>query len=152
MKCEIYIQTSTRNPAVQRTVKARWLISSVLGNGQKQTRDGIVCMNNATAKQAALTALADALARFTKAAVIKIYISDDFVRNMLVANMPQRWEQNDWHKIRLNQELKHENLWKYIKMFLAGHAVSYARAEEIRDNQTLKEMEWRMNNVKNDRI
>lgn len=147
MKCEIYIQTSTRNPAVQKCVKARWLISSVLGNGQKETRDGIVCMNNATAKQAALTALADALARFNKAAVIRIYISDDFVRNMLVANMPQRWEQNDWHKIRLNQELKHEMQWKYVKSFLSGHAVSYAGADEIRENKTLKEMEWRINNV-----
>ena len=147
MKCEIFIQTSTRNPAVQKTVRARWLISSVLGNGQQMTRDGIVCVNNATAKKAALIALADALSRFTKAAVIKIYISDDFVRNMLIANMPQRWEQNNWHKIRLNQELQHENSWKYVRSFLANHAVSYARAEEISENKTLKEMEWRLNNV-----
>ena len=111
------------------------------------TRDGIVCVNNATAKKAALIALADALSRFTKAAVIKIYISDDFVRNMLIANMPQRWEQNNWHKIRLNQELQHENSWKYVRSFLANHAVSYARAEEISENKTLKEMEWRLNNV-----
>lgn len=147
MKCEIFIQTSTRNPAVQKTVRARWLISSVLGNGQQMTRDGIVCVNNATAKKAALIALADALSRFTKAAVIKIYISDDFVRNMLIANMPQRWEQNNWHKIRLNQELQHENSWKYVRSFLANHAVSYARAEEVSENKTLKEMEWRLNNV-----
>lgn len=148
MKCEIFIQTSTRNPAVQKTVRARWLISSVLGNGQQMTRDGIVCVNNATAKKAALIALADALSRFTKAAVIKIYISDDFVRNMLIANMPQRWEQNNWHKIRLNQELQHENSWKYVRSFLANHAVSYARAEEVSENKTLKEMEWRLNNVR----
>lgn len=148
MTCEIYIQTSTRNPAVQKTVKARWLISSALENGQKVTRDGTVSVNNATAKKAALIALADALARFKKAAVIKIYMSDDFVRNMLIGNMPQRWEQNGWHKIRNNQEIRHEKQWMYIKMFLASHAVSYARADEIRDNKILKEMEWRLNNVK----
>lgn len=148
MTCEIYIQTNTRNPAVQKTVTARWLISSVLENGQKVTRDGIACVNNATAKKAALIALADALARFNKAAVIKIYISDDFVRNMLIMNMPERWAQNGWHKFRNNQEIKHEMQWMYIKMFLASHAVSYAGADEVRENKILKEMERRLNNVK----
>ena len=147
MICEIYIQASTKNPAVQKTAKARWLISSVQGNGQRMTRDGIVCLNNATSKQVALIALAEALARFNRAAVIKIYISDDFVREMLIHNMPQRWEQNNWHKIRQNLSLAHEMQWKYVKNFLSGHAVSYATAEEIANNQTLKEMDWRMNNV-----
>ena len=148
MICEIYIQASTRNPAVQRVARARWLISSVSANGQKQTRDGIVCLNNATAKQVALIALAEALSRFNKAAVIKIYISDDFVRNMLISNMPQRWEANDWHKIRQNLNLAHEQQWKYVRNFLKGHAVSYAKADEVINNQTLKEMDWRMNHVK----
>lgn len=148
MICEIYIQASTRNPAVQKVARARWLISSVSANGQKQTRDGIVCLNNATAKQVALIALAEALARFNKAAVIKIYISDDFVRNMLISNMPQRWEANDWHKIRQNLDLAHEQQWKYVRNFLKCHAVSYAKADEVINNQTLKEMDWRMNHVK----
>ena len=148
MKCEIYIQTSTRNPAVQRTVKARWLISSVLGNGQKQTRDGIVCMNNATAKQAALTALADALARFTKAAVIKIYISDDYVRNMCLTNMPMRWRANDWHKIRQNGTLVHSDLWQRVNTQLANHAVVFATKEECLGSYKLKELEDRLNGVK----
>ena len=147
MICEIYVQTSTKNPATQKKVEARWLISSVLADGQKRTKDGSVCLKDATAKKAALMALVDALARFTKAAVIKIYVSDDFVRNMLIANMPQRWEQNDWKKIRGNQPIKNEMQWKYIKGFLSDHAVSYAKAAEVSENKTLKEMEWRMNSV-----
>jgi ribonuclease HI len=119
----------------------------VLADGQRKTKDGSVCLKDATAKKAALMALSDALARFTKAAVIKIYISDDFVRNMLIANMPQRWEQNDWKKIRGNKDLKNETQWKYIKGFLSDHAVSYAKAAEVSENKTLKEMEWRMNSV-----
>lgn len=148
MTCEIYIQASTRNPAIQRMVQARWRISTVQSNGQEQSREGIVCLNNSTAKQVALIALAEALARFNKAAVIKIYVSDDFVRNMLINNMPQRWEQNDWHKIRQNMTLAHEKQWRYVRNFLAGHAVSYARQAEITENETLKEMEWRLKNGK----
>lgn len=147
MTVDLYVQTSTRNPARTKTVKARWLISTK-SNGQEVKRDGTVVLNNSTPKQAALVALADALSRFNKAAVIKLYISDDFVRNMLIANMPKRWEDNDWHKIRLNQTLAHEMQWKYVKGFLADHAVSYARGDELTQNQTLKEMEWRMNNVR----
>lgn len=144
---EIYIQTSTKDIRVQKMVKAKYLLCASAG-GQQQTRDGTVCMTNATAKAAALAALVQALERFQKAAVIKIYISDDYVRNMLILNMPHRWEQNGWHKIRYNMNLKYQPYWKRIREILAAHAVTYAGAEEIKDNQTLKEMEWRMNHVR----
>lgn len=148
MTCEIYIQTNTRNPAVQKMVRARWLIRSVSENGQETTRDGSVSLSNATTKQAALIALSDALQRFTKPAVIRLYISDPFVRNMLVTNMPRRWAANNWKKIRLNGELHHEALWHRIHEILKGHAVSYAGGPELIDNKILKEMDWRMNNVR----
>lgn len=144
---EIYIQTSTKDIKVQKMVKAKYLLCASAG-GQQQTRDGTVCMTNATAKAAALAALVQALERFQKPAVIKIYISDDYVRNMLTMNMPHRWEQNGWHKIRYNRDLKYQPYWKRIKEILSAHAVKYAGADEIRNNQTLKEMEWRMNHVR----
>ena len=144
---EIYIQTSTKDIRVQKTVKARYMLCASV-NGQQMTRDGIVCMNNATSKAAALAALLEALERFQKAAVIKIYISDDYVRNMLTMNMPKRWEQNGWHKIRYNSDLKYAAYWKSIKERLSAHAVKYAGADEIKDNRTLKEMEWRINHVR----
>lgn len=148
MTCEIYIQTNTKNPAVQKAVRARWLIRSVSENGQAITRDGSVSLSNATTKQAALIALSDALQRFTKPAVIRLYISDPFVRNMLTANMPTRWAANNWKKIRLNGELHHEALWHKIHEILKSHAVSYAREPELLDNKILNEMDWRMNNVR----
>lgn len=148
MKCEIYIQTNTKNPAVLKVVRARWLIRYVSGNGQETTRDGSVSLSNATTKQAALIALTDALHRFTKPAVIRMYISDDFVRNMLITNMTKRWAANNWKKIRLNGELQHRTLWIEIHNYLKIHAVSYAREPELVDNKILKEMEWRMNNVR----
>lgn len=148
MKCEIYIQTNTRNPAVRKIVRARWLIRYVSENGQETTRDGSVSISNATTKQAALIALSDALHRFTKPAVIRMYISDPFVRNMLITNMPKRWAGNNWKKIRLNGELHHEAMWQKIHNDLKIHAVSYAREPELDQNKILKEMEWRMNNVR----
>lgn len=149
MTCEIYIQTNTKNPAVQKTIRARWLIRSVSENGQETTRDGSVSLSNATTKQAALFALADALQRFTRPAVIRLYISDPFVRNMLTTNMPTRWAANNWKKIRLNGELHHETQWHKIHETLKSHAVSYAREPELLNNKILKEMEWRMCNVRN---
>ena len=143
---EIYIQTSTKDIRVQKTVRARYLLSAVV-NGQQMTRDGTVCMNNATSKAAALAALSEALGRFKRSDVIKIYVSDDYVRNMLIMNMPCRWEQNNWHKYRYNRELCHESYWRNIRSLLSAHAVNYASADEIKENKTLKEMEWRMNNV-----
>ncbi len=144
---EIYIQTSTKDIKVQKMVRAKYLLCASV-NGRQQTRDGTVCMTNATAKAAALAALVQALERFQKAAVIKIYISDDYVRNMLIQNMPYRWEQNGWHKIRYNMDLKYQPYWKKIREILSAHAVKYAGADEIKDNQTLKELDWRMNHVR----
>jgi ribonuclease HI len=144
---EIYIQTSTKDIRIRKQVKAKYQLCASV-NGQQMTRDGIVLLNNATSKAAALAALTEALQRFQKPAVIKIYISDDYVRNMLTMQMPARWERNGWHKIRYNGELKYAPYWKRIKELLSAHAVRYASADEIKDNKILKEMDWRMNHVR----
>ena len=145
MRVEIYIQARTKNPAVQKMAQARWLIRSVANNGQEVRKDGAVVLNNATEKRAVLQALKDALERFTKAAVIKVYVSDDYVRNMLLSNMPKRWRENDWHKIRKNAELIHSDLWRALSQLLANHAVSFATTAECFDNTILKEMEEKLN-------
>lgn len=140
MLTEIYIKGQTKNPARLKTAQAKWSIVCVQNNGIIQRRDGTVCINNATTKRAVLTALSQALGRFNRPAVIKIYISDDFVRNSLANGWTQRWKENNWHKIRLNGELIHEDLWRNIQNQLSNHAVTFARTDEITD--TLK-AEWR---------
>jgi len=146
MKVEIYVQGKTKNPARQQKAQARWCILCALNNGTVERRDGSVLLNNATTKRAVLTAFLVALEKFNKAAVIKIYISDDFVRASLINNWPKRWKDNNWHKIRLNGEVMHLDLWQQISQQMTKHAVSFARGEEL-DNKILKEMEWRLNNV-----
>lgn len=148
MVTEIYIHGKTKNPAVLRTAYARWMIVCVLSNGTVEKRDGVVCMNNATTKRAVLSALLAALQRFNKPAVLKIYVSDDFVRNSLANGWTKRWRDNNWHKIRLNGQLIHEDLWRQVQSQLSNHAVTFAKAEEL-DNKYIKELEWRTNNVRN---
>lgn len=131
MITEIYVQGATKNPARLKTARAKWSIVCVLNNETIQRRDGTVCINNATTKRAVLTALSQALGRFNKAAVLKIYISDDFVRNSLANGWTQRWKNNNWHKIRLNGELIHEDLWRQIQGQLSAHAVTFAGQSEI---------------------
>lgn len=145
MTTEIFIRGATKNPAVQKQAHAKWSIVCVLNNGAVEKRDGIVCLNNATTKRAVLTALRDSLMRFSKAAVIRIYVSDDYVRNALIQGWPKRWKANNWHRIRLNGEIKHLDLWQQISEQLSKHAVSIAGAEEL-ENKNLKYMDWRMKN------
>lgn len=145
MKVEIFVLGKTKNPAVQRQAWARWLIVCKQSNGAIEKRDGVVLINNATTKRAVLTALLDALKRFNKAAVIRIYISDDFVRNALINCWLGRWKANNWHKIRLNGEIKHLDLWRQISEQMSKHAVSFAQGEEL-DNKNFKELEWRIKN------
>lgn len=146
MKVEIFIQGKTKNPAVQKKASAKWCIRCVLNNGTVEQRDGTVLLNNATTKRAVLTALLMALEKFNKVAVLKIYVSDDFVRSALLNNWLSRWRKNDWRKIRLNGEIRHLDLWQQIAEKLSKHAVSFAKVEEL-ENKTIKELEWRLNNV-----
>ncbi len=148
MKIEIYVLGKTKNPAIQKKAWARWMIVCIKDNGAVEKRDGVVCINNATTKRAVLTALSQALQRFNRAAVLKIYISDDFVRQSLVNGWTMRWKANNWHKIRLNGALIHEDLWRDIQRQLSNHAVTFAKAEEL-DNKYIKELEWRTNNGRN---
>ena len=143
MTTEIFVLGKTKNPAIQKTAWARYMIVCVRNNGTVEKRDGVVCINNATTKRAVLTALSNALERFNKAAVLKIYISDDFVRASLVNGWTNRWKANGWHKIRLNGQLIHEDLWRQVVSQLSNHAVSFARAEEL-DNQYIKELEEKL--------
>ena len=148
MTIEIFIQTKSKNPAVQKVAQARWLIQSVSNNGQVNSKDGAVSINNATYKRAALQSLVDSLSRFNKAAVIKIYISDDYVRNICISKMQNRWRENDWHKIRLNGELKHCDLWQQVFSLMSNHAVVFASSDECLGSYKLKELEDRLNGIK----
>lgn len=139
MTTEIFVLGQTKNPAIQRQAFAKWSIVCVLNNGAVEKRDGAVCLNNATTKRAVLTALRDALMRFSKAAVIRIYVSDDYVRNALIQGWPRRWRDNGWHKIRLNGDIRHLDLWQQISEQMSRHAISIAGAEEL-DHKILKEM------------
>ena len=143
MKVELYVQGKTKNPARQKRAQASWLISCALSNGTVEHRDGLVTLNHATTKRAVLCALIEALKIFNKAAVIKIYISDDFVRAVLINGWLGRWKANGWHKIRLNGQLIHEDLWRQVVAQLSNHAVSFARAEEL-DNKYIKELEEKL--------
>lgn len=118
-----------------------------MDSGRIEKRDGVVCLENATPKKAVLTALSQALQRFNRAAVLKIYISDDFVRASLVNGWTGRWKANNWHKIRLNGQLAHKELWKSVVIQLSNHAVSYARPDEF-ENTYLKELEGKKWQVK----
>ena len=140
MTTEIFVLGQTKNPAIQRQAFAKWSIVCVLNNGAVEKRDGAVCLNNATTKRAVLTALRDALMRFSKAAVIRIYVTDDYVRNALIQGWPRRWRDNGWHKIRLNGDIRHLDLWQQISEQMSRHAISIAGAEEL-DHKILKEME-----------
>lgn len=141
MRLAIYVSCS-RNPGIFKQAKAKWAIHAYDDNGvTKFKREGVAVALNSTCKKVTLIALRDALYRFTKPAVIKIFIEDPFVRNMLRTNMPYRWSQHNWTKFRYGQEIKNVKLWMEVYLLLSKHAVSYASVEELGKCKQLKEME-----------
>lgn len=132
MKTEIHVKPVSKRPQNIREAKCNYEIICVYDDGRQEARGGSVCIKDASEKKAALTALRDALQRYTKPSLIKIYMGEDFVRNMLQQQMPKRWKANGWRKIRQNAELKHSDLWQEITELSNQHAVVIAKKEEIK--------------------
>ena len=144
MRIEIYILCNNY-PMVQRTAMARWIVAAYEGDQCAPVliwkRDGVVVSPRSTNKRASVVALRDALKRFTKPAVINLYIEDPFVRHMMQANMPHRWSINRWTKYRYGQEIKYVEIWKEIYALMKGHAIRYVSADQLAGQQIIKTME-----------
>lgn len=144
MRIEVYILCN-RYPMVQRTAMARWIVAAYDGDTLSPVliwkRDGVVVSPRSTNKRASVVALRDALKRFTKPAVINLYIEDPFVRHMMQQNMPHRWSINRWTKYRYGQDIKYVEIWKEIYALMKGHAIRYVSADQLAGQQIIKQME-----------
>lgn len=145
MRIEVYVLCS-KSPGIMKNAKAKWAVAAFEDGPVDESaliwkRDGVVVSPNATNKKASLVALRDALKRFTKPAVINLYVQDPFVKNMLQNNMPYRWSTHDWRLFRYNREIKYCSLWQEIYGLLSNHAVKYARSDELAGKKLIKDME-----------
>lgn len=144
MRIEVYILCN-RYPMIQRTATARWIVAAYDGDNLSPVliwkRDGVVVSSRSTNKRASVVALRDALKRFTKPAIINLYIEDPFVRHMMQTNMPHRWSINRWTKYRYGQDIKYVEIWKEIYALMKGHAISYVSADQLYGQQLIKQME-----------
>lgn len=144
MRIEVYILCN-RYPMIQRTATARWIVAAYDGNNLSPVliwkRDGVVVSSRSTNKRSSVVALRDALKRFTKPAIINLYIEDPFVRHMMQTNMPHRWSINRWTKYRYGQDIKYVEIWKEIYALMKGHAIRYVSADQLYGQQLIKQME-----------
>ena len=145
MKIDIFIQTDTHRIGYQKRVNAMYLISCALRNGTVEERNGVVSLTDATSSQAALKALIKALEHFHKAAAIRLYISDNFVRNTMTNGNLSRWRDNGWQK--KSGEIKNLELWKETAQLLKDHIIEYAYGPEL-EHITLKKMEDKLNELR----
>lgn len=144
MRIEVYILCN-RYPMIQRTATARWIVAAYDGDNLAPVliwkRDGVVVSSRSTNKRSSVVALRDALKRFTKPAIINLYIEDPFVRHMMQTNMPHRWSINRWTKYRYGQDIKYVEIWKEIYALMKGHAIRYVSADQLYGQQLIKQME-----------
>lgn len=144
MRIEVYILCN-RYPMIQRTATARWIVAAYDGDNLSPVliwkRDGVVVSSRSTNKRSSVVALRDALKRFTKPAIINLYIEDPFVRHMMQTNMPHRWSINRWTKYRYGQDIKYVEIWKEIYTLMKSHAIRYVSADQLYGQQLIKQME-----------
>ena len=141
MRIEVYILCN-KNPGIQNMAMAKWVVVAFDENKRIiWQRDGIVGLPKSTNKKASLIALRDALKRFTKPAVINLYIQNPFVKNMMQTNMPHRWSIHRWRKYRYNGPIKYCEYWQEIYTLLKNHAIKYAYRHELYGIDITKRLE-----------
>ena len=129
MKVRLFVEGQGRTPGRRKTARAAYLMSYVLRNGQEATRNGSVAIADATVNRAALSALDEALGRFTNPSDITLYISVDNIRRAISNGWLKTWKENGWKK--QGGEIKDADLWEQVSEKLGRHIITCAEGEEL---------------------
>ena len=130
MRTEIYIKPRTKRPQNIPEAIVDYELRCIFDDGRQEARGGHVALKNASIKKASLVALIEALKRFNRPQVIKVFIEEPFVRAMLIQGCPSKWKANNWMRIRKGCELHHKEEWQQLTDLMASHAISISKENE----------------------
>lgn len=126
MNVEIAIKPNSDSPAKMKLVVCNYEISCA---GHEKKANGSVCLENATNKEAVLTALRDALKRFIKPCTITLRIGNPWVRAQIARGNLEKWKENGYLKSD-GTEIAYRKLWEEIAGLLSAHEIKMKEENE----------------------
>lgn len=124
----IYIETSFRGPSIRKAAGS-YLIEFVLKNGQKVTRQGMVCRKSGTENALALEALTIAFSRLTKTCSVRVNTECEHILNSVQNFWIPQWEKNDWRTAK-GHPVKNLEYWKMVAEAGRKHLISYGHEHD----------------------
>lgn len=119
----IYVETSFHGPSI-REAAGMYLIEYVLKNGEKETRQGVVCCRKTTENALALEVLTLAFERLVKTCSVRVNTGNEHILNVIKNFWLAQWEKNDWKSAK-NKPVKNSEYWKKVAEAKRKHLVSF---------------------------
>ena len=146
----IYIETSLKGPALRQGA-GKWIVEFIRGNGNPETREGILCKEKTTENALALELIRDALSILTKTCSVRVNTQCEHVLNTMRNYWLPQWEKNGWINAR-GKPVKNAELWQQCSEQFRKHCVEFVSGphsyRNVMQEDIRREMERRAKNVR----
>lgn len=122
----IYIETSIKGVQSQKAAGI-YVMECIKYDGDDSkvvgTKDGLVCMENATEKELVLELLKDAFSRFTKSCSVQVITKCGYISGAINKHWFLDWKKNGWIS-KKGAPVAYKEIWEPLSEFLERHLVS----------------------------
>lgn len=133
MEINIYLESSIRGPGKGRGWYG-YVVEACTGEKVKKKTEDYGYLEG-TANQIYLTALIEALKRFTRPSIITLYANNHYLINGFTQGWLAQWKKSGWTNLS-GKEIKNKELWKQVP---SGHAVRAIYTKQHKYSKTMKE-------------
>lgn len=120
----LYIAATARGPSIRKKAYYVYILEWMPGDSP-YTRVGHGSMENVTENQITLTALIEALKRFTEPCDITVYTECKHVINSMMQAWPQHWNKCNWIKPATGKPVQNKELWQQILVLTKKHCIAW---------------------------
>lgn len=143
MEVNIYVETTIHGPAKGKGA-GMYLIEYIKSNGEPETREGVLYLNEATEQQLVLTLVEMALKRLTKSCSCLVLIKAEGILNAQDNGWIEKWAEQGWKKAN-GKPVQNADIWQQLyeqfqkhEVLFSGGGNSYRPAMEQRMKEEVR--------------
>lgn len=136
----IYIATDIRGAARVKHAKGMYILECFVQD-KPYTKEGRMCMDDATDNALTLTLLAKAVSRMQKRSVIRIFTRNGHILSTIKNEWNTGWQNNGWKNAK-GQPVKNAELWQAVTEELDKHIYTVTDEKHSYENWLSTELKF----------
>lgn len=151
MNVRIFIESTWKGPA-RRDGVAMWLIEYIKTNGEPDTREGFIHLEDGTEAAGCLMALINAFCKLKKPCSALVFTGCEHIINTCTNHWQVQWQKNGWKNAK-GKTVKNAELWELLIEKTEPHVYTIQSGEheyqQVMQNDLIREVQ-RWNKEKKD--